>query len=117
MRWWVRYVSGHNRGRMGQATASGGISKILVGTDGFGPASRAITKAAELAERHGARLVVLSAYQPPETDAAFQRGEGPNTEEVARGILDTVAKRYEGTKVRTIARSGDPAEVILDVAA
>lgn len=92
------------------------FQKIVVGTDGFGPASKAVERAAELAQSTVAELVAVCAYPPPETDPFGVRGEAPGIN-AALGILKTVEdKLSEAVKLRTLSRAGNPAEVLVEVA-
>jgi nucleotide-binding universal stress UspA family protein len=44
------------------------IATVAVGTDGSGTAGKAVMSALEMAERYGARIVFISAYQPVDED-------------------------------------------------
>lgn len=103
------------------------IGSIVVGTDGSETAEQAVREAIGLAAALGARLDVVSAFQPGSThrprsaasrapdDAEWvlnERQEVDATLEAARGMA--AAKGVE--HVRTYARQGDPADAILDVA-
>lgn len=80
------------------------FSKILVGTDGSETAEKAVARAAELAARHGAELLVLHAH-------------GPRGEEDGKRILEEVeAAHGSKVKVRGLVQQGVPADVIIDVA-
>ncbi|HVF54198.1 MAG TPA: universal stress protein [Actinomycetota bacterium] len=93
------------------------FEKILVGTDGFGPASRAVERAVELGKSSGAEVIVVHAYSE---EAGDPIGGGPIASRItaAEGLLSDVEKHYAGggVKMRTLARSGAPAEVLVDVA-
>ncbi|HZD65899.1 MAG TPA: universal stress protein [Acidimicrobiales bacterium] len=101
---------------------------IVVGTDGSETAAVAVRRAAGLAGRLGAALVVVSAYQPvSEERLRRQRQETPdefswmvNPQEEVNEIL-TEAQRLcaaEGAgDVRTRAVDDAPADALLDVAA
>src|SRR5215204_1075542 len=76
------------------------IETIAVGTDGSETAGRAVEYACELAERYGARLVLLS---------AFVAGPGDGwaaTDAVATREIETASAMLEG----------DPADVLVDLA-
>lgn len=79
--------------------------RVLVGTDGSPTAEIAERRAAELAQAMGAELLVVSAHAPDEVDAS---------EEILKRSLETITGK--GVAAKTIARPGDPASVILDVA-
>ncbi len=73
--------------------------RILVGTDGSETASKAVTRAAELAKAMGATLTIASAG-----DAAY-----------AQDVLDAAAARVRdgGASVDTKVLSGDPATALV----
>ena len=100
---------------------------IVVGTDGSDTAKEAVRQAAELAKAVGARVLLVSAYEPvPESRLTQERGDVPadvswmvNPREDVQGVLDEEAERIKGNgvvEVETYAREGDPADAILDVA-
>jgi nucleotide-binding universal stress UspA family protein len=103
------------------------FGRIVVGTDGSETAAEAVTQASELAKLNGARLEIVSAFEPipqqqirSESQAApgdIQNEFGPRedvnlTLENAAGT----AKKAGVEEVETHAREGDPADAILDVA-
>lgn len=100
---------------------------IAVATDGTDTADKAVDVALDLAERYGARLLILSAYTPPSLKQLEQeRSQLP--EEVqwsihAAGQVDTILgralhrARERGLASETVARKGEPAEVICALAA
>ena len=99
---------------------------IVVGTDGSPTAAVAVGQAVDLAKSLGARLHVVSAYQPLSGvrvggyEADPERAGlviGPTVQvdawlEEAAGLAHAA-----GVEADCYARTGDPAEVILDVAA
>jgi nucleotide-binding universal stress UspA family protein len=100
------------------------FDSIVVGTDGSPTADQALGKAADLAATVGARLHVVSAYEP-----AAARVGGRSTVPEARdwdlgpdfkvdAVLERAAGsvRREGLEIEAHARRGDPADGILDVA-
>jgi nucleotide-binding universal stress UspA family protein len=100
---------------------------IVVGTDGSETAKEAVRQAAELAKRVGAELLLVSAYEPvSEARLRQERRDVPddvswmvNPREDVQAVLDEEAERLRGEgleKVDTLAREGDPADAILDVA-
>jgi nucleotide-binding universal stress UspA family protein len=104
-----------------------GYRSIIVGTDGSVTAERAVRQAAGLAADEGARLVVVSAYQPSgERKASADADRVPDelrytltdrvqTEELAeRGRA--IAKEAGVAKVVVQAIEGDPAAVLLEAA-
>jgi nucleotide-binding universal stress UspA family protein len=103
-----------------------GIQTIVVGTDGSPTATEAVRQAAELAQSLGARLYLVSAYEPvPEGRLRDERQQVPddlqwmiNPREDVDNALRTGAETLQqsGLEVKTFAREGDPADAILDVA-
>jgi nucleotide-binding universal stress UspA family protein len=104
------------------------FSSILVGTDGSATAATAVEHAIALARDVGARLVVVSAYEPVEADGTRSEREespadprwavGPPREDVMI-LLDqtlTSARKAGVSDVVTFARQGDAADAIIDVA-
>lgn len=100
---------------------------IVVGTDGSETAKEAVRQAAELAKRMSAQLLLVSAYEPvSEARLRQERRDVPddvswmvNPREDVQNVLDEEADRLRGDgleKVDTVAREGDPADAILDVA-
>jgi nucleotide-binding universal stress UspA family protein len=103
------------------------FDSIVVGTDGSDTAREAVRRAIELARDLGARLQVVSAYEPVggavaaavarEVDEADDRWALAPREAVD-AILDDVAgvARAAGVEAEVHARQGSPADAILDVA-
>ena len=100
---------------------------ILVGTDGSDTATTAVRYAIDLARRLGARLEVVSAYEPvSEQRLRYEGVEAPkdvqwmvNPREDVLALLDQAAAeaRTAGVaEVETFARQGDAADAIIDVA-
>jgi nucleotide-binding universal stress UspA family protein len=102
------------------------FARIVVGTDGSETAKQAVREATELAKQTGATLLVVSAFDPvPEVRLREERLEAPSDIEHTVGpnedveaILAEAAQQVEGAgvKVQTVARQGEPADAILDVA-
>jgi nucleotide-binding universal stress UspA family protein len=99
------------------------IETIVVGTDGSHTAAVAVSEAVELAKSLGARLHVVSAYQP--LSGVRVAGDDPELAAAAAGPtveVDAVLERAAGSahaagvQADCYARKGDPAEAILDVA-
>jgi nucleotide-binding universal stress UspA family protein len=98
---------------------------IVVGTDGSDTATQAVRQAIELARAVGARIELVSAYEPV-TDARLQETiHVPedlhwmiNPREDVEATLEEAAGeiRAAGVEVEVFARQGDPADAILDVA-
>ena len=100
---------------------------IVVGTDGSDTAKEAVRQAAELARALGARVLLVSAYEPvPESRLRQERTEVPtdvswmvNPREDVQAVLDEEAESIRAggvSDVEAYAREGDPADAILDVA-
>jgi nucleotide-binding universal stress UspA family protein len=102
------------------------IGSMVVGTDGSETASEAVREATELARKLGAKVHIVSAYEPvPEGRLREERQEIPddlqwmvNPREDVDETLAAAAKGLQdaGVEVATHARQGDPADAILDVA-
>jgi len=99
---------------------------IVVGTDGSETAKEAVRQALELARRLGARVELVSAYEP--VSGARLRDESQqapgdvqwmvNPREDVDSTLREAAEEAAaaGVEVSIYARQGDPADAILDVA-
>jgi nucleotide-binding universal stress UspA family protein len=102
------------------------FERIVVGTDGSETAAEAVRQATELARATGAKLDIISAYEPvPASRLREERGEIPGDIAYAVGPREDVNVVLEaaagpaaeaGVEVNTHAREGDPADAILDVA-
>jgi nucleotide-binding universal stress UspA family protein len=99
---------------------------IVVGTDGSQTASEAVRQAVELAKDIGARIHLVSAYEPVSSQRLRQeQAQVPgdvqwmvNPREDVDATLEEAAEavRDAGVDVEIYARQGDPADAILDVA-
>jgi nucleotide-binding universal stress UspA family protein len=102
------------------------FKSIVVGTDGSDTATEAVRQAADLAHTVGAKLELVSAYEPvPAQRLREERRQAPEDMQWAispREDVDaTLAAAAElargiGVAVDVYARQGDPADAILDVA-
>jgi nucleotide-binding universal stress UspA family protein len=103
------------------------IESILVGTDGSDTAANAVGHAIEIAQALGAKLQIVSAYEPvPEGRLRDQMMRVPNDiqwtvnpREDVLALLESAqqdAKAAGVEQVETFARVGDAADAILDVA-
>ena len=115
------------------------IASILVGTDGSDTAGIAVTQAIELARSLGARLQIVSAYEPVPGAPGSVGPPGTSTESGGRVRLtvspewtvhvrdevlallqsaraDAEAAGVAAEEIETFARVGDAADAILDVA-
>jgi nucleotide-binding universal stress UspA family protein len=102
------------------------FTRIVVGTDGSDTAAEAVRQAVDMAKLAGARLSIVSAFEPlskrrveEEKQAApadVQYEIGPR--EDVNLVLDAAAAtaRSEGIEVQTHPVQGEPAEAILNVA-
>jgi len=99
---------------------------IVVGTDGSETAGEAVRQAVELAAQVGAKIQLVSAYEPVSGNRLREEGrQAPadvewmvNPREDVDATLEAAAEtaRAAGVAVTTFARQGDPADAILDVA-
>ncbi len=102
------------------------FKSIVVGTDGSDTAGQAVRQAVDLARAVGAKIELVSAYEPvPAQRLREERRDTPEdlqwaispredvdaTLEAAAGIV-----RDAGLDVDVYPRQGDPADAILDVA-
>jgi nucleotide-binding universal stress UspA family protein len=103
------------------------FTSIVVGTDGSDTASEAVRQAIALASFIGARIELVSAYEPvpklrlrEESVHASQADANwmVNVREDVLATLESAAAdvRAAGIEVEVFARQGDPADAILDVA-
>jgi nucleotide-binding universal stress UspA family protein len=99
---------------------------IVVGTDGSDTAKEAVRQAKELAKSLGAKMHLVSAYEPvPAGRLEQERHQVPedlqwmvNPREDVAATLKDAAEGIEadGVEVEIHSREGDPADAILDVA-
>jgi nucleotide-binding universal stress UspA family protein len=102
------------------------FERIVVGTDGSDTARLAVQQATDLAKRVGAKVDLVSAYEPvPASRLREERQEVPAdlahtvtpSQDVEALLTETAAEVQKGgVEVGTFARQGDPADAILDVA-
>jgi nucleotide-binding universal stress UspA family protein len=100
-------------------------SSIVLGTDGSETAREAVKQAIELAKAVGARVHLVSAYQPvPESRLRQERQGAPediqwsiNPRQDVEKILEEEGEHAQeaGVEVETHSREGDPADAVLDV--
>jgi nucleotide-binding universal stress UspA family protein len=104
------------------------FASILVGTDGSEAAGAAVTEATRLAAALRARLLIVSVYESPAAEPRLshehqvpaqdsQWSVGPR-EEVLKVLEQAAATAGDAgvANVETIARQGDAADAIIDVA-
>ena len=102
------------------------FGSIVVGTDGSETANEAVRQATDLAKAVGARIHLVSAFEPVGNQRLREeRTQVPddmqwmvNEREDVEATLKEAAEEVEGAgvKVETFAREGDAADAILDVA-
>jgi nucleotide-binding universal stress UspA family protein len=102
------------------------FTRIVVGTDGSETAAEAVRQAADLARIAGAKLSIVSAYEPvskrrlegeqQDAPADVQHEIGPR--EDVNLVLDAAAAeaKKDGLEVQTHPVEANPAEAILNVA-
>ena len=103
------------------------VQTIAVGTDGSDTAAKAVEFAMDMAERYGAKLVVASAYTPVSEDRLRkEQKDAPqeiqwsiNPSEEVDSTLRAVEEQAKerGLKYASDARNGDPADVLVEIAA
>ena len=102
------------------------FGSIVVGTDGSETAGEAVRQATELAKAVGAKVNLVSAFEPvgnqrlreerqqvPE-DMQWMVNEREDVEATLRSAAEQIGEA--GVDVETHSRQGDPADAILDVA-
>jgi nucleotide-binding universal stress UspA family protein len=102
------------------------FKSIVVGTDGSDTANQAVRQAVDLARAVGAKLELVSAYEPvPAQRLSEERRQAPedlqwaiNPREDVDATLEAAAaiSREAGVPVNVYPRQGDPADAILDIA-
>jgi nucleotide-binding universal stress UspA family protein len=98
------------------------ISTVAVGTDGSETAGEAVSGAAEIARRFGAKLVLLSAFKDSSDRPSDKRDVELQWAENSRAALTTSLERMEadlragGLACETRLDEGDPADVIVRLA-
>jgi nucleotide-binding universal stress UspA family protein len=100
------------------------ISTVAVGTDGSATADKAVSEAAEIARRFGAKLVLLSAYQdsggsPPDQSQDIELQWASSSSARVRSILERSEEDLSRAAIECQTRvdEGDPAEVLVRLAA
>ena len=95
---------------------------VAVGTDGSPTANEAVRQAAEIARRFDAKLVLLSAFQgsgPSSPDRDIELQWAVNSSARMNSMLERLEAdmRAGGVKCEARAEEGDPAEVLVRLAA
>jgi nucleotide-binding universal stress UspA family protein len=96
------------------------ISTVAVGTDGSETAREAVKQAAEFARRFDAKLVLLSAFKdgPPPPDADEAQWAYSPAAQLREIVSRTEAEMNDrGIECTTVVEEGDPAEVLVRLAA
>src|SRR5918997_2363539 len=97
--------------------------KLVVGSDGSARAERAVQEAADLARAHGAELHLVAVFGENERHwekiESSSRVESVSLRHTAEAVLARSAAKLaeQGVQVDYSAHDGEPAEVILEVAA
>ena len=101
-------------------------TSIVVGTDGSDTAELAVRHASDLAKEHGARLVVVTAYEPSD-DALAKENEGV-PDDIRWALTDRVQAEEKAIHGRELAHevglsgvvaqaiAGSPPDVLLEAA-
>jgi nucleotide-binding universal stress UspA family protein len=91
---------------------------IVVGTDGSETATAALQEAIRLADKLGDELHIVSAYQPLSSPAGLPAEYEIRSDSAVTAVLDDAKARARvaGVTAEVHARTGDPAEVLLDIA-
>jgi nucleotide-binding universal stress UspA family protein len=99
------------------------IGTVAVATDGSETASRAVDAAADLAERFGARMVLLSAFDEaslstPSDATSIEIQWASNPAALVREILSRTEEemRSRGIDCSTLVDEGDPDDVVIQLA-
>jgi nucleotide-binding universal stress UspA family protein len=102
------------------------FGSIVVGTDGSDTAKTAVRYTIDLARSLGAKLQIVSAYEPvPEQRLRNRRMEMPedlqwtvSPREDVMALLEEAAEdaRTAGVEAEVFARQGDAADAIIDIA-
>ncbi|MGI8921074.1 MAG: universal stress protein [Solirubrobacteraceae bacterium] len=102
------------------------FKSVVVGTDGSATASEAVRQSIDLARKVGAKLNLVSAFEPISNQRLRDESRGApedlqwmiNPREDVDATLSEAAKsaKEADVDVETFARQGDPADAILDVA-
>jgi nucleotide-binding universal stress UspA family protein len=103
------------------------VKTIAVGTDGSETAQRAVDFAIEMAQRYDAKIIFASAYVPV-SEGRLQREREDAPQDIQWSInpseeVDDTLRKVEdqakelGLDYSSEARNGEPADVLVDIAA
>jgi nucleotide-binding universal stress UspA family protein len=92
------------------------IKTVAVGTDGSDTAAKAVSEALELAERFGAGLLVLSAYdgRSGASSGEWISNAAEHAERVLADVEESATER--GIECRSAMEEGDPGDVLVRLA-
>ena len=96
------------------------ISTVAVATDGSATANEAVNEAIEIARRFGAKLWLLSAFErSPAEDQDIELQWASNSSAQVKSLLEQTEAdlRAAGVDCETRVAEGDPAEVVVRLAA
>src|SRR4051794_6570817 len=123
---WMSITLAYDRARSHATRGDRVFKSIVVGTDGSETATEAVRQAVDLAKEIGAKIELVSAYEPvsdqrlreERTDVPDDLQWMVNPREDVDATLKEAAEvaKEAGVNVETYARQGDPADAILDVA-
>jgi nucleotide-binding universal stress UspA family protein len=92
------------------------FSKIVVGTDGYGPAGRAVERAVELGAASNAEVIVVHVSPGGQGNPELLGDRGGRSVDAARGVLADVMKNHgDKATIRTEMRTGSAAEELITV--
>jgi nucleotide-binding universal stress UspA family protein len=98
------------------------LATVAVGTDGTATAAKAVDAAADIAERFGAKLVLLSAFEgtdrPTGDGNSDERQWASNNDARVRELLSRLEHEMRGRRIdcSSMHDEGDPAEVLVRLA-
>jgi len=96
--------------------------KVLVACDGSKPSRKALDKAAELAEKYGGVLLLLTVTEPVCPVGYTSESDCDKMEQIlsaeTAALLESIREELEkkALKVKTLVRRGNPADEIIKVA-
>ncbi len=92
------------------------MKRIVVGADGSPSSNEAMRWAAHLASRHGAEIVVMTGFDPPNADLVAHSVEDLLSAQRSTIESWSEAARLGDVRVRSVIEPGDPRSGILTVA-
>jgi nucleotide-binding universal stress UspA family protein len=92
-------------------------STVVVGTDGSATAETAVQHAGKLAADHGARLVIVTAYETPEDQRDGEKDVADRAQAEEKAMYaKTLASELGATRIVVQAVSGSAPDVLLSTA-